>query len=87
MGNSLLSSETGIQSDYHIDSSDKNYRFPSVSSYRFVVFTSSGIMDNPIERDESIMDPVELKEDSKQHGDWRMDEYGVEWSVEGRWVL
>jgi hypothetical protein len=44
------------------------------------------VLDDPSERNETVVQPVELKEDDEEESHWCVDEKGIHWPLERRWV-
>lgn len=82
-----MSAETRVESDDNVDSGDQAHSLPSVLAHCLVMFTSSGIVNDPVESDETIMDPVDLEQDSQEEGGRCVDEQRIERSMERRWEL
>jgi hypothetical protein len=79
--NSLLPPKPSPESDHDIDRSESDDRLPSVRPPIFAGFS------NPAQGDETIVQPVELEQNSEQERSGSMDEDGIHGSSESLGVL
>lgn len=72
----LITPDTLVNRRNHIHPQHKAHRLPGVP------IPVVPVLHNPVERDETIMDPVELKQDGEEHDDGGVDEKGIERAFE-----
>lgn len=81
-----MSSDPSVDRHDDVDRRHDNHGLPDVLAHRLKVLAAL-IVDDPFQRDEPVVNPVELEEDGQEEGGGCVDEDRVDRAGEGRGVL